>query len=98
MTPPDATGAEGRTGDANFEVHVQREAARLQGILDERARRSGEEWTQHVRDTIMRDKDLIEAGRLDTHVCPWCLLGYASYQLERFCPTGRQYVLARAKQ
>jgi hypothetical protein len=82
-----------RTGPAEFEAYIKREAARLQAILDERDRRAVEDRKQKIRDTIARDAELIEAGRLITHICPKCLEGYVSYDIERFCHEGQGYVL-----
>ena len=78
------------------EAEVQRQVARLQGILDERARRRAEDFRQRVRNIIVQDREKIETGTLEIHECTPCLEGYCSGDIARFCEEGRRYVLKRA--
>ena len=103
MTSQASTSSEVRTGDADSERRVQQEAARLQAILDERARRSAEEQAEtrarRIAGTIKWFKARIEddIGLSTMHVCPTCLLGCAAGQIARFCPEGQALILANLR-
>jgi hypothetical protein len=97
MTPQDATGPGVRTGNADSEAQIKQAAARLLGIVAERARANAESRDSQVRRTIQKNREDIESGRLiDAHLCADCAEGYVSGELGRFCPTGKAQVLQMA--
>ena len=97
MTTPDAAGPGVRTGNADSEAQIKQAAARLLGIVEERARRAAEGNEERIRQTIRKNRESIESGKLiDAHLCSQCAEGYVSGDLDRFCPTGKQQVLQMA--
>jgi hypothetical protein len=89
------------SGAGAFEARVKQEAARLQGILDERARLGAEEWKQSREGRVLRAilwcKERIENGGWTACACPKCLEGCAAVQLDRFCSEGRAFILANLR-
>ena len=85
------------------EARIKQEAARLQHILDERARRNAEEQAQiraqRVQSTIRWFKQRIEDDNnpWTLHVCSKDLEGCAAGQLDRFCPEGQELIIANLR-